>query len=355
MRRRAARVRLEFVAEAVPSLRIALAGDVMLGRTIAEMITARGFGYPWGDVLPILQEADLFLVNLECALTRAKEPWRDGRFKAFYFRAEPEAVETLRLGGVDFACLGNNHAADFGMEGLLETARVLDEAGIAHAGAGTDAGAASAPARLEAGGVHVGITAFADHPEEWAAGPGRPGINYIPISTGEGVMRRVEAALHVARENADFVVFTIHWGPNMRSRPTAAFREFARAVLSAGADLFWGHSAHLVQGVEFWKGKPILYDTGDFVDDYAVDSELRNDLSALFRVTVRPPQVVSVEALPVAISDMRVNLARGTQRARFLRHLTALCAEMNTCVVQQEHGPALTLSPFSASEASRAS
>jgi len=355
MRHDASGVKLQLMAESVASLRIAVAGDVMLGRTVAEMTTARGFGYPWGDMLPFFGEADLFLVNLECALTRAKEPWRDGRFKAFYFRAEPEAVESLRLAGVDFACLANNHAADFGMEGLLETARVLDEAGIAHAGAGADAEAASAPAWLEAGGVRVGITAFADHPEEWAAAPGKPGINYIPISTNEAVMHRVEEALRAARQNADFVVFTIHWGPNMRSRPTAAFRDFARAVVSAGADLFWGHSAHLVQGIEFWKGKPILYDAGDLVDDYAVDSELRNDLSALFRITNRPPQVVSVEAVPVAIGDMRVNLARGTQRIRFLRHLTALCSEMNTRVAQQESGPALTLLPFSASEASRAS
>jgi poly-gamma-glutamate capsule biosynthesis protein CapA/YwtB (metallophosphatase superfamily) len=355
MRHDASGVKLQLMAESVASLRIAVAGDVMLGRTVAEMIAARGFGYPWGDVLPYLREADLFLVNLECALTRAKEPWRDGRFKAFYFRSEPEAVETLRLGGVDFACLANNHAADFGMDGLLEAIRVLDEAGIANAGAGADVEEASAPVRLDVAGVRVGITAFADHPEEWAAAPGQPGINYIPISPDRAVMRKVEAALRAARQDADFVVFTIHWGPNMRSRPTSAFREFARAVISVGADLFWGHSAHLVQGVEFWKGKPILYDTGDFVDDYAVDSELCNDLSALFRVRVRPPQVVSVEAVPVAISDMRVNLARGTQRARFLRHLTALCAEMNTRVVQQEHGPALTLLPFSASEASRAS
>jgi poly-gamma-glutamate capsule biosynthesis protein CapA/YwtB (metallophosphatase superfamily) len=330
---------------ALRPLRLALAGDVMLGRTVAESIALRGFGSPWGDVTPFLREADLFLINLECALTRATQPWHDGQFKAFYFRSGPEAVETLRLARVDFACLANNHAADFGMDGLLETVRVLDEAGIAHAGAGADAEAAGAPAWLAAGGFRVGVTAFADHPEEWAATSRAPGINYIPISTDAAVLRRVESALAAARQNADFVIFTIHWGPNMRARPTSQFREFARAVLSAGADLFWGHSAHLVQGVEFSNGKPILYDTGDFVDDYAVDSELRNDLSALFRVTIRPPQVVGLEAIPVAIDDMRVNLARGTQHARFLRHLTALCSEMGTGVAQQETGPALTIAP----------
>jgi poly-gamma-glutamate capsule biosynthesis protein CapA/YwtB (metallophosphatase superfamily) len=326
-------------------LRLALAGDVMLGRNVAEAIAARGFGSPWGDVMPLLREADLFLVNLECALTRSLERWRDGRFKVFYFRAGPEAVETLRLARVDFACLANNHAADFGMDGLLETVRVLDEAGIAHAGAGKDEKAALAPALLAAGGFRIGVTAFADHPEEWAAGPRAPGINYIPVSTEAKVLRRVEAAIAAARKDADFVVFTIHWGPNMRSRPSSEFRDFARAVLSAGADLFWGHSAHVVQGIEFWGGKAILYDSGDFLDDYAVDGALRNDLSVLFRVTVQPPQVVGVEAIPVVIDDMRVNLARGTQREWFHRNLAALCSERGTRVVEQETRPALTILP----------
>jgi poly-gamma-glutamate capsule biosynthesis protein CapA/YwtB (metallophosphatase superfamily) len=331
------------MAEAAERVRLALAGDVMLGRTVAEVLPARGYGYPWGDVIPLLREAELFLVNLECALTRSTQRWHDGKFKTFSFRAEPEAVETLRLARVDFACLANNHVADFGMDGLLETVRVLDEAGIAHAGAGANSDLAGAPAWLSAGGLRVGVVAFADHPEEWAARPTAPGINYIPISTEAAVLRRIEASLNAARQNADFVIFTIHWGPNMRARPTSEFRDFARAVVSAGADLFWGHSAHLVQGVEFRDGRPILYDTGDFVDDYAVDSELRNDLSALFRVTIRPPQIESVEAIPVAIDNMRVNLAHGTQRARFLRHLTTLCAEMGVRVEQQETGPALTL------------
>ncbi len=331
--------------ESLRPIRLALAGDVMLGRTVAESVAARGFGSPWGDIMPFIREADLFLVNLECALTRSAQRWHDGQFKAFYFRAAPEAVETLRLARVDFACLANNHAADFRTDGLLETVRVLDEAGIAHAGAGGNSDLACAPAWIAAGGFRVGIVAFADHPREWAASPTAPGINYIPISTEAAVMRRVEAALKAARQDADFVIFTIHWGPNMRSRPTSEFRAFSRAVLSAGADLFWGHSAHLVQGVEFRDGKPILYDTGDFVDDYAVDSELRNDLSALFRVAIRPPEIESVEAIPVSIDDMRVSLAHGTNRARFLRHLTALCSELGTEVGQQETGPALTLRP----------
>jgi poly-gamma-glutamate synthesis protein (capsule biosynthesis protein) len=140
----------------------------MLGRLVNDTILRCGVAYPWGDVLPVIRSADLFLVNLECALTAQTNRWFGAVPKLFHFRAEPSAVETLRIAGVDFASLANNHIGDFGREGLLETIAVLDRAGIAHAGAGPTAAAACAPAQLTANGCRVGVVAFADHPEEWS-------------------------------------------------------------------------------------------------------------------------------------------------------------------------------------------
>ncbi len=317
------------------SVTLAIAGDVMLGRLVNEVIAREGFAYPWDDLLPTLRQVDAFLINLECALTSRTERWHDGAYKAFYFRAEPEVVETLQIGRVDFACLANNHIGDFGLEGLLETVAVLDRVGIAHAGAGADPIAAAAPARLTVGGWRIAILAYADYPEEWAAAPGRPGINYTPVSLAPEDLAPIERAVATARETADLVIFTIHWGPNMRARPTDTFRAFARRVIDAGADLFWGHSAHVVQGIEFWHGKPILYDTGDFVDDYAVDEALRNDLSALFLATARPPAVERLELLPVEIRRMQVTLAEGPARDWIARRLATLCAEMGTRLVDR--------------------
>ncbi|HUZ00631.1 MAG TPA: CapA family protein, partial [Thermomicrobiaceae bacterium] len=68
-------------------LTLALAGDVMLGRLVNDVIPARGFGSPWGDLRPVLAAADLFLINLECALTNETRPARDGADQAFHFRA----------------------------------------------------------------------------------------------------------------------------------------------------------------------------------------------------------------------------------------------------------------------------
>ena len=324
-----------------PSVTLALVGDVMLGRVVNRMIAEHGFAHPWGDLLPVVGGADCFLINLECALTDHTERWRDGGHKPFYFRANPRVVETLRVAGVDFASLANNHAADFGMPGLLDTVRCLDEAGIAHAGAGGDILTARAPAFLTAAGWRIGVVAFADHPAVWAAGPTSPGINYTPVSLAADHFAAIAKALTIARQQADLVIFSIHWGPNMQARPTPAFRTFARRVIETGADVFWGHSAHIVQGVEIWHGKPILYDTGDFVDDYAVDPELRNDLSGLFLLRVQPPAVARIDIVPVAIDRCQVNRARGAERDWFAERFTALCAERGTEVVAG--GEALTV------------
>ena len=324
---------------------LALAGDVMLGRLVNESLGDADFARPWGDVLPTLRQADLFFVNLECALTARTERWVDGGPKAFYFRGEPRVVAALQAARVDGVSLANNHIGDFGPDGLRDTIAVLDRAGIAHAGAGIDRWSAREPALVTRLGLRVALLAWADYPAEWAATPHDAGLNYTPVSVAPEHFDEVKLALSLARDRADIVVFSIHWGPNMRARPTPEFRTFAHAVIEAGADVFWGHSAHVVQGAEWWGKGLILYDTGDLLDDYAVDPHLRNDLSALFLVRVTPPVVDGVEVVPVRIADMRVNLARGADREWFIRRYDARCAEVGTRLATQP-GP-LVLTPAS--------
>jgi poly-gamma-glutamate synthesis protein (capsule biosynthesis protein) len=119
----------------------------------------------------------------------------------------------------------------------------------------------------------------------------------------------------------------------MRARPSTAFRDFARSVADAGADVFWGHSAHVVQGIELRAGRLICYDTGDFLDDYAIDEELRNDLSALFLVRVVDGRIARLDLVPVRIDHMRVDLATGDDRSRFATAFAAYSAEFGTRVV----------------------
>src|SRR5512143_458948 len=322
---------------------LALAGDVMLGREVNARLNERGPAWAWGDLLPELWKANAFLINLECALTSRTDRWHDGAPKAFYFRADPRHVESLRRARVDCAALANNHIGDFGMEGLTDTLEALDRAGIQHAGAGRDLGEACRPAVLHVNDLSIAVVAAADYPTEWAAGADRPGFFHVEPADGDEARTAVERALADARRLASFVIFSIHWGPNMREQPSPEFRAFARGVLEAGADVFWGHSAHVVQGIEVVGEKAILYDTGDFVDDYAVDPDLRNDLSALFLLRLDQGRVRAVDLLPVRIADRRVNLATGDDLERLRATIVARCGALGTSVVARGDGPLLTV------------
>ena len=317
---------------------LALTGDVMLGRGVDEALRVMRPDEPWGDTLPVLDFADLRVINLECAITTHVKPW-DRTPKTFHFRADPSrAVGVLRAARIDACSLANNHTLDFEEEGLLDTLEYLDDAGIQHAGAGRDLEEAARPAILDVpGGEKVALLAFTDNEPPFAASVDRPGTNYLPTSLESEVLDRIEAAIAGAREaGADTILFSNHWGPNMVERPRELFRRFARCVVDRGADVYYGHSAHVFQGVEVYRGKPILYDTGDFIDDYAVDERLRNDRSFVFRVSLEGGEFRRLELFPVALSFARTGLATGGEREEILRRMERLSAEMGTRFLRRE-------------------
>lgn len=314
---------------------IGLAGDVMLGRMVNATMAERGPLYPWGNMRRELAATDAVVINLECALTHHREEWTDryGRHKTFYFRADPATgAACLRRANLTAALIANNHAADYGTAGLLDTVATLDAAGILHAGAGATLWEAAEPARIIIGGLRVALLAFSDHPAAWAATERSPGIHLLPEPGSPASVEAVTSAITRARSDADIVVCSLHWGPNMRPAPTRAFRSFARVVIDAGADVLFGHSAHVVQGIEIYHGRPILYDTGDFVDDYAVDERLRNDLSALFTLKIQHGKIECIELVPVEIGNCQVNHASPPARDWFAERFQHLCESFGTRV-----------------------
>jgi poly-gamma-glutamate synthesis protein (capsule biosynthesis protein) len=311
-------------------VRLALGGDTMLGRGVAEAI-ARGRRPPLDpDVVAVAAEADLFVLNLECCISERGARWPEPR-KPFFFRAPPPAAELLARAGVDCVTLANNHALDYGAEALLDTLAHLRAAGIAWTGAGPDVAAARAPALLSAGGTRLAVLGASDHPAAFAAAPDRPGIAYADLHDDpEGGW--LAGAVAAAGRRADVVLATPHWGPNMTVRPSAHIRAAARALLAAGATLVAGHSAHVVHGA----ARAVLYDLGDLVDDYSVDARLRNDLGLLFLVDVDPGGPRRVEAVPLKLDFCHTRLAVGEEAAWIRRRFVGACAELGTAAVEHD-------------------
>jgi poly-gamma-glutamate synthesis protein (capsule biosynthesis protein) len=127
---------------------------------------------------------------------------------------------------------------------------------------------------------------------------------------------------------ADAVLVTPHWGPNMTSEPPRYVQRAAHALLDAGATIVAGHSAHVFHGV----APRVLYDLGDFVDDYAVDRRLRNDLGLLFLVDLADDRL---EAIPLKLEFALTRLARDDDAAWIRRRFTQACAAFGTAVAEE--------------------
>jgi hypothetical protein len=250
--------------------------------------------------------------------------------KRFFFRAPPVAAERLAQMGVSCVTLANNHALDFGPDALQDTLDRLRAAGIGAVGAGSDDAAARAPVLLRAGGMHVRVVAVTDHPSAHAAGSNRPGIAFADLA-GEAVPAWLCEASAPGLD-ADVVIVSPHWGPNMRAEPAPHVRRAAAAMQAAGATLVAGHSAHVPQGPS---GRT-LFDLGDFIDDYAVDPVLRNDLGLLWLITLDAEGPRRVEGVPVHLELAHTRLASEVEATMLLALLKERCAAVGSSVHRQD-------------------
>jgi poly-gamma-glutamate capsule biosynthesis protein CapA/YwtB (metallophosphatase superfamily) len=309
-------------------VRVVLAGDTMLGRGVAErLVDDPSTPLVSPEIVEVAREADLVLLNLECCISGRGQRWPDPA-KRFFFRAPPSAIETLALLGTSCVTLANNHALDYGAEALEDTCSYLESAGIAWVGAGPDLARAQAPATLEARGMRLAVVGVTDHPRAFAARPGHPGVAYADLSKGVPLwLSRAAALARPAEVDApDAVVVSAHWGPNMVATPVAHVRKAAEALIEAGATIIAGHSAHVFHGV----AGPVLYDLGDFLDDYATDPVLRNDLGLLFVVTLDRTGWRRLEAIPLALDYCYTRLATGSDAAWVRTRFRHACEQMGT-------------------------
>jgi poly-gamma-glutamate capsule biosynthesis protein CapA/YwtB (metallophosphatase superfamily) len=307
---------------------VALGGDTMLGREVGRLLESASPASLFSpEVIAFMCEADLVLLNLECCISTRGERWPDPG-KRFFFRAPSAAVDVLAALGVDCVTLANNHALDYGPVALCDTLDLLHAAGIATVGAGRDSTEARQPVVLEAHGFRLGVVGVTDHPADYAAGDGRPGVAFARLDP------RLPHWLRgaIAGLDSDAVVVTPHWGPNMTESPLPRIRAAAAQLLEAGATVVAGHSAHVFHGIE----GPVLYDLGDFVDDYATDPLLRNDLGLLFRLTLDRDGPIHLEALPLKLEYRHTRLARGDELTWIRDRFARACSQLGTTSVERD-------------------
>jgi poly-gamma-glutamate synthesis protein (capsule biosynthesis protein) len=224
--------------------------------------------------------------------------------------------------------IANNHILDFGPEGLIETMRTLKQAGIFYVGAGGNKAEATQPIIISTHGINIGIIGFTDNEPDWKAEQDKPGTNYIRVGNIEFLQKTIASL----RLQADIIIVSAHWGPNMQEQPTQEFIDFAHKIIDCGTDIFHGHSAHIPQGIEIYHKKLILYDTGDFVDDYAIDERLHNDQSCFFIVTLDKSGLINVKLIPITIENMQANKAETAIHNVIMKRIKALSKQFETSI-----------------------
>ena len=301
-----------------PCVRSALDYVKLAERATGKLPSPAAYAYPWGDALAVLarRQPQARIINLETAVTTS-DAHAPG--KSVHYRMHPGNLACLSEAGIDCCVLANNHVLDWGSAGLDETLRLLHDAGIRTAGAWRDAAQAAAPAILDTPGrgrllVYAYGCETAGVPQAWAAGARRDGINFLSdysIESADRIARHVSQG----RRAGDVVVISLHWGDNWGFDISNPERAFARRLIDAGAaDIIHGHSSHHIRGIEIYRGKPVLYGCGDFLNDYEGISgheNCRPDLTLMYFPVVNPASGVVVEftAVPMQIRHFRVGHA----------------------------------------------
>ncbi|MDL2060318.1 CapA family protein [Mesosutterella sp. AGMB02718] len=243
---------------------LAFCGDIMMGSTFpGEALPEHDGQKLFADAAPVLRSADLAFGNLEGTLLEGGETQKVPSPTTYAFRTPVRYARYLKEAGFDFLSLANNHAGDFGEEGMDSTQRCLREQGIAFAGIR----GRCEYALIERGGVRFGVAAF--------------GHNSYTLRHGdEAEVRRILAAL---RRRADLIVVSFHGGAEGRDRARLPYgeeiflnekrgslRQFAHLCVDLGADAVFGHGPHVPRAVEVYKGRFIAYSLGNFCTPYMV-------------------------------------------------------------------------------------
>lgn len=273
---------------------VTMVGDIILGRTVHTiMARLNDYAAPFRLVADELNKADLTIGNLECSLSDTIPPPDDPY--TFEFMTYTAGARGLLLAGIDAVSQANNHSMNFGVGGMRDTLSALDEAGIRHFGIGETLDQAREPAIFDVRGTRVAFLGY----------DGITGDTYGATDSSAGtaplMADLVADDVAAAAKQADIVIPFIHWGVEYTLTPTDTQRGLARRAIDAGATVVAGSHPHWVQGIEEYRGRPIVYSLGNFVFDQDWSPETKQGL--IMHLVFQGARLAALRLVPVLIED----------------------------------------------------
>jgi len=245
-------------------IRLAVLGDLMLITKAGAAAPDRGLECLSAELLQILSACDVVFANLECTLPAERDAL-DGLLPKEAVPTEPlvltteKQMRTVTEAGIRAVTLGNNHMFDCLDAGFQRTTRLLDEMEVLWCGAGRDLEEACQPAITEINGISLAFIGAVDNSSGAYrfADPVSSGV--APLDTEDLCKRITKLKNHV-----NHIIVSPHWGEERFRIPSPKQQKQARAFIDAGAGMVLGHHPHVLQGMEYYRGKPIVYSLGNF-------------------------------------------------------------------------------------------
>ncbi len=250
--------------EVTDTLTIAMCGDIMMGTTFPSVQLPANDGRDiFKDTREVTERADLAVGNLEGAVCDGGTSTKGTGPNSYAFRMPTRFAPLLKEAGYDYLSMANNHANDFGTEGIVSTEKVLDAQGIKYSGIKGRVESAV----VERGGVRYGLCAF--------------GHNSYTLRHRD--LETVKRILEDLKKKSDIVIVSFHGGAEGRTKshlPQGAesflgedrgsLREFAHFCIDHGADVVYGHGPHVVRCMEVYNGRFVVYSLGNFCTPYGM-------------------------------------------------------------------------------------
>lgn len=253
-------------------------GDVIPARTVnTKLLQLNDFNYPFENTVDFLRSANAVFINLETPLIPNCKSTTEGMI----FCGDQRAVQGLKYAGVTVTSIANNHAGNYGVEGVNSTVKLLRDNNIQVTGNGETA-------ILTIKDKKFGFLGYND------IGSKEVGIAWANDA-------QIQQDIQSLKNKVDFIIVTFHWGVEYTSTPNARQVELAHTAIDAGADLIIGNHPHWVQGTENYKGKFITYAHGNFVFDQMWSQETREGV--LGKYTFNNQGLINVEFVPVIIDN----------------------------------------------------
>lgn len=287
-------------------------GDVLLSGYVLDNYKNNGIeGVLSPELLAEMQDADITVINNEFPFSTRGSQAPD---KQFTFRVDPQYVRILTDMGVDIAGLANNHVLDYGAEALLDTFDTLEHADIDYMGAGNDVSRAEALITKKSGGRTFGFLAASRviPVVSWDIRNSSPGVftTYDPA--------RLIAAIENAKDSCDYLTVFVHWGIERDEYPQDYQVAMAKQYIDAGADLVIGSHPHVLQGITYYKEKPICYSLGNFIFNQSIPQ------TAAVKVTIDGEKEPVVRLIAATAKNARTSSCEGSEKDAIYDHLESI-------------------------------